>query len=143
GSSVAPETLSILRNLLRKDESGQYLEENPEIVKLAQKNLEKAESRIGLYKFMENLFFGVSLGSVLLLAAIGLAITFGVLGVINMADGEMIMLGAYTTFALQQIFPQWICMSVIIAIPAAFLVSGLAGVVIERTVIRHLYGRPL
>ena len=143
GSSVAPETLSILRNLLRQDENGQYLEGDTDIVKLARKNLEKAESRIGFYKFMENLFFGVSLGSVLLLAAIGLAITFGVMGVINMAHGEMIMLGAYTTFAIQQIFPQWIGGSVLIAIPAAFLVSGLAGVVIERTVIRHLYGRPL
>ena len=108
GSSVAPETLSILRNLLRQDENGQYLEGDTDIVKLARKNLEKAESRIGFYKFMENLFFGVSLGSVLLLAAIGLAITFGVMGVINMAHGEMIMLGAYTTFAIQQIFPQWI-----------------------------------
>ncbi len=143
GSSVAPETLAILRNLLRQDENGQYLEGDSDIVKLARKNLEKAESRIGFYKFLENLFFGVSLGSVLLLAAIGLAITFGVMGVINMAHGEMIMLGAYTTFAIQQIFPQWIGASILIAIPAAFLVSGLAGVIIERTVIRHLYGRPL
>ena len=78
-----------------------------------------------------------------MLAAIGLAITFGVMGVINMAHGEMIMLGAYTTFAIQQIFPQWMQASILIAIPAAFLVSGGVGVIIERTIIRHLYGRPL
>ena len=79
----------------------------------------------------------------LTLAAIGLAITFGVMGVINMAHGEMIMLGAYTTYFIQQWFPAWINYSLILAIPAAFLVSGFAGVLIERGVIRHLYGRPL
>ncbi|MEH6344595.1 MAG: urea ABC transporter permease subunit UrtB [Bermanella sp.] len=91
----------------------------------------------------QNIYFGVSLGSVLLLAAIGLAITFGVMGVINMAHGEMIMLGAYTTFVIQQLMPNHAGISLIVAIPAAFLVSGLMGVIIERTVIRHLYGRPL
>ena len=91
----------------------------------------------------QNIYFGISLGSVLLLAAIGLAITFGVMGVINMAHGEMIMLGAYTTFVIQQLMPNHAGISLIVAIPAAFLVSGLMGVIIERTVIRHLYGRPL
>ncbi len=143
GRSVAPEAIAILQGFLLKDEAGKHVEANPEIVKAARKSLDRAESRIGLYGFIENLFFGLSLGSVLLLAAIGLAITFGVMGVINMAHGEMIMLGAYTTFAIQQIFPGWIDASIIIAIPAAFLVSGFAGVIIERTVIRHLYGRPL
>ncbi len=143
GKSVTPEAIAILQGFLQRDEAGQFVEANREIVKAAQKSLERAESRIGFYRFIENLFFGLSLGSVLLLAAIGLAITFGVMGVINMAHGEMIMLGAYTTFAIQQIFPGWMDASIIIAIPAAFLVSGLAGVIIERTVIRHLYGRPL
>ena len=96
---------------------------------------------------MQNLWYGLSLGSVLLLAAIGLAITFGVMGVINMAHGEMVMLGAYTTFVVQQIIrsydPALFDYSMAIAIPLAFLVSGAAGVIIERTIIRFLYGRPL
>lgn len=95
------------------------------------------------YGWAENVFFGVSMGSVLLLAAIGLAITFGVMGVINMAHGEMIMLGAYTTYVIQQAFPQYIEYSLAMAVPAAFLVSGLAGVIIERSVIQFLKGRPL
>ncbi|WP_407937496.1 ABC transporter permease subunit, partial [Neptuniibacter marinus] len=76
------------------------------------------------------LFFGLSLGSVLLLASIGLVITFGVMGVINMAHGEMIMLGAYTTYVVQLLMPNYIDYSIWVAIPAAFLVSGLMGVVI-------------
>lgn len=91
----------------------------------------------------ETLFFGLSLGSVLVLAAIGLAIAFGVMGVINMAHGELIMLGAYTTYLVQQAMPDLIDYSLFVAIPAAFLVSGLFGIAIERTVIRFLYGRPL
>ena len=83
------------------------------------------------------------MGSVLLLAAIGLSITFGVMGVINMAHGEMIMLGAYTTYVIQQAFPNLIEYSLLMAVPAAFLVSGLMGVLIERSVIQFLKGRPL
>ena len=79
----------------------------------------------------------------LLLAAIGLAVTFGVMGVINMAHGEMIMLGAYTTYIIQQTLPNLIEYSLLISIPAAFLVAGTVGIVLERTVIRLLYGRPL
>ena len=95
-----------------------------------------------------NLFQGISLGSVLLLAAVGLAITFGVMGVINMAHGEMIMLGAYSTFVVQELFRAFLPVSLFdwylaVAIPAAFLVSGLIGVVLEKGVIRWLYGRPL
>ncbi|MES1991358.1 MAG: urea ABC transporter permease subunit UrtB [Pseudomonadota bacterium] len=96
---------------------------------------------------LQNIYYGLSLGSVLLLAAIGLAITFGVMGVINMAHGEMIMLGAYTTFVVQQFFeayaPGMINWALLFSIPAAFLVAGGAGIVIERTIIRFLYGRPL
>lgn len=143
GNSFTPEAVAILERLVQKNEDGSYAEEDLEITKLAEKSLTKVNSRIGLMGFFENLFFGLSLGSVLLLAAIGLAITFGVMGVINMAHGEMIMLGAYTTFAIQQIFPNWVEVSILIAIPAAFIVSGSVGVLIERTVIRHLYGRPL
>lgn len=143
GRSVEPEAVAVLRQLVMKDESGTYIEKNMAVVESAEKSLGMIESRLNVFKFAENLIFGVSLGSILLLAAIGLAITFGVMGVINMAHGEMIMLGAYTTFAIQQLFPQMIGMSLFIAIPAAFLVSGCVGVLIERIVIRHLYGRPL
>ena len=101
------------------------------------------EQQISVFKLAENLFFGLSLGSVLLLAAIGLAITFGVMGVINMAHGEMMMLGAYTTYVIQQTFPNLIEYSLLMAVPAAFLVSGLVGILIERGVIRFLKGRPL
>lgn len=141
--SVSPEAVAILSSLVKQDEDGNYAEEDETLRKLAAKSLESAESKISFFKFFENLFFGMSLGSVLLLAAIGLAITFGVMGVINMAHGEMMMLGAYTTFAIQQLFPSLIDWSLLLAIPAAFLVSGCVGILIERTVIRHLYGRPL
>ena len=103
----------------------------------------KIEQSQKTYQIIENLFFGLSLGSVFLLAAIGLAITFGVMGVINMAHGEMIMLGAYTTYVIQQVLPNLIEYSLFIAIPAAFIVAGLVGILIERGVIRFLKGRPL
>ena len=89
------------------------------------------------------MFFGLSLGSVLVLIAIGLAITFGVMGVINMAHGELMMLGAYTTYLVQVAMPQHLDASIFVAIPAAFVVAGAVGVLIERTIIRFLYGRPL
>lgn len=107
------------------------------------KTIDSIKQRRSTYEVIENIFFGLSLGSVLLLAAIGLAITFGVMGVINMAHGEMIMLGAYTTYVIQQMFPQWIDYSLFMAIPAAFIVSGSVGILIERGVIRFLKGRPL
>ncbi|MDX2423649.1 MAG: urea ABC transporter permease subunit UrtB [Amphritea sp.] len=111
--------------------------------KAAQKGLDKIAQQAEMYGFINQLFFGLSLGSVLLLAAIGLAITFGVMGVINMAHGEMIMLGAYTTYVVQLLLPEMIEYSLWISVPLAFLVSGLAGVLLERLVIRHLHGRPL
>jgi urea transport system permease protein len=105
------------------------------------------DSQIRLARNAEIFFQGLSLGSVLLLAAIGLAITFGVMGVINMAHGEMVMLGAYSTFAVQQVIrahaPGLMEVSVLIAVPVAFLVSGAIGVGLERGLIRHLYRRPI
>jgi urea transport system permease protein len=105
------------------------------------------EQERAVWAALQNVWFGISLGSVLLLAAIGLAITFGVMGVINMAHGEMVMLGAYTTFIVQLIirqnFPGLLDYSLLIALPAAFLVTGAIGVGIERGIIRWLYGRPL
>ncbi|MCW6512475.1 urea ABC transporter permease subunit UrtB [Hyphomicrobiales bacterium BP6-180914] len=103
--------------------------------------------QLAIWQAVQNVWYGVSLGSVLLLAAIGLAITFGVMGIINMAHGEMVMIGAYTTFVVQQVIrtsmPGLFDASLIIAVPLAFLVSGAVGIAIERLVIRHLYGRPL
>ncbi|MGJ8694479.1 MAG: urea ABC transporter permease subunit UrtB [Thalassotalea sp.] len=113
------------------------------LAKKLTKVIKAIDDRRKLFGYAETLFFGLSLGSVLLLAAIGLAITFGVMGVINMAHGEMMMLGAYTTYVIQLAFPNLIEYSLLMAIPAAFLVSGLVGVIIERGVIRHLKGRPL
>ena len=109
----------------------------------AVKGVSHIDSWRRFYASIETLFFGLSLGSVLVLAAIGLAITFGVMGVINMAHGELMMLGAYTTYVIQQAMPSQIGMSVLIAIPLAFIVSGAVGVLIERGVVRFLYGRPL
>ena len=109
----------------------------------AQKALEIIDSRIDMFKTFETLFFGISFGSVLILAAIGLAITFGVMGVINMAHGELIMLGAYATYVVQLLMPNHIGLSIFVAIPAAFLVSALVGIIIERGIIRLLHGRVL
>lgn len=104
-------------------------------------------STLALWDAGQNIWYGISLGSVLLLAAIGLAITFGVMGVINMAHGEMVMLGAYTTFVVQEVirnsFPGLFDWSLVIALPLSFLVAALVGLVIERGLIRFLYGRPL
>jgi urea transport system permease protein len=105
------------------------------------------EQRRAVLDTTQNVIYGLSLGSVLLLAAIGLAITFGVMGVINMAHGEMVMLGAYTTFVVQELFrayaPGLLGWSLAVAIPLAFLVSAFVGAGVERLIIRHLYGRPL
>lgn len=105
------------------------------------------DSSLALWGTAQNVWYGLSLGSVLLLAAIGLAITFGVMGVINMAHGEMVMLGAYTTFVVQDVirnsYPGLFEFSLLISIPLAFLVAGAVGVAIERGIIRFLYGRPL
>ncbi len=117
--------------------------ESKTIKKAAEKALMGIQTQIDLYQKLETLYFGLSFGSVLVLAGIGLAITFGVMGVINMAHGELIMIGAYTTYVVQQLMPESIGLSIIVAIPAAFLMAGLVGILMERTVIRHLYGRPL
>jgi urea transport system permease protein len=105
------------------------------------------DSNLARWEVVQNLWYGFSLGSVLLLAAIGLAITFGVMGVINMAHGEMVMLGAYTTFVVQELIrtqaPGLFDYSIAISIPLAFLVAALVGMAIERGVISFLYGRPL
>ncbi len=129
-----------LRNKLKEISTG----DADEGVQLAATQaLAQIDRKVRLYGHLETFFFGLSLGSVLVLAAIGLAITFGVMGVINMAHGELIMLGAYTTWALQQLLPGFENLTILLAIPLAFLVSGCAGYIIERSVVRFLYGRPL
>jgi len=121
--------------------------QDPDVVKAAAEAQASVKSGLATWAFLGNLFQGVSLGSVLLLAAVGLAITFGVMGVINMAHGEMVMLGAYTTFMVQEVFrayfPGAFDWSLAVAVPAAFLVTGAVGIAIERGIIRWLYGRPL
>ena len=105
------------------------------------------QSSLAIWTAVQNTWYGLSLGSVLLLAAIGLAITFGVMGVINMAHGEMVMLGAYTTYVVQELIrahnPALFDYSLAFAIPLAFLFAGFVGILIERGIIRFLYGRPL
>jgi urea transport system permease protein len=107
----------------------------------------KIDRALEMWRLVQNAWYGLSLGSVLLLAAIGLAITFGVMGVINMAHGEMVMLGAYVTFVVQQVIraydPGLFDYSLIVAIPLVFVVTGAVGILIERSIIRFLYGRPL
>ena len=109
--------------------------------------VERIEQDLALWGAAQNVIYGLSLGSVLLLAAIGLAITFGVMGVINMAHGEMVMIGAYTTFVVQDLIresaPGLFDLSLFIALPLAFLIAGAVGIAIERGIIRWLYGRPL
>ncbi len=138
-----PAVRNRLEKFVAKDESGAYLEQDKTLVTLAESAIKKIEGKLSFYSFIERVFFGLSLGSVLLLAAIGLSITFGVMGVINMAHGELLMLGAYTTYVVQQIMPNHIGTSILVAIPSAFLVCGLVGVAIERGVIKFLKGRPL
>ncbi|MDR9468886.1 urea ABC transporter permease subunit UrtB [Marinospirillum sp.] len=144
GDLQAIETLrgslhSRVRVALNRAASG----DDPVLAQKAQLAVNSIQQKLKINDMAETLYFGLSLGSVLVLAAIGLAITFGVMGVINMAHGELIMLGAYTTWAMQQLFPGQPGLALILSIPAGFLVSALAGVAIERSVIQFLKGRPL
>jgi urea transport system permease protein len=117
------------------------------VKKAAADAIASIQSSLAIWTAVQNTWYGLSLGSVLLLAAIGLAITFGVMGVINMAHGEMVMLGAYTTYVVQELIrahnPALFDYSLAFAIPLAFLFAGFVGILIERGIIRFLYGRPL
>ena len=117
---------------------------DPAVKSAAESALASIHTRLAMWRVAQNLWYGLSASSVLLLAAIGLAITFGVMGVINMAHGEMVMLGAYATYVVQSVLPPWLQnWSLAFAIPLAFVVAGVVGVAIERLVIRYLYTRPL
>jgi urea transport system permease protein len=123
------------------------IEAEPDVKVQLQSSITKIQSTLGLGDKLGVVFTGISLGSILLLAALGLAITYGLMGVINMAHGELIMIGAYATYMVQGLFrnymPNAFDWYLIAAIPVAFLASALVGAALERSVIRFLYGRPL
>jgi urea transport system permease protein len=141
--SLNTDVYNRLTSMAQQASDGSYGESDARVRAAAQSSIRAINRWRIFYSGIQTLLFGLSQGSVLVLAAIGLAITFGVMGVINMAHGELMMLGAYTTYVVQLLMPQHIGASIVIAIPAAFLVSGLAGIAIERGIVRHLYGRPL
>jgi urea transport system permease protein len=137
----------LLAHMLDKNPDGSYVEPDESVRKVAVSTLSAINARLGRTEFVGNVFYGVSLGSVLLLAALGLAVTFGLMGIINMAHGELLMIGAYTTYVCQSLFRQYFPAHVdaylVAALPAAFIVAGVVGIILERVVIRWLYGRPL
>lgn len=137
GAGLRLETYNALRSLSEDEREDALIREK------AGKAADRVKMKRDVFAIGETIFFGISLGSVLMLAAIGLAITFGVMGVINMAHGELIMLGAYTAYVMQQLMPGQAGAALLLAIPVAFLVSGGVGVLLEQTVIRFLYGRAL
>ncbi|WP_336993640.1 urea ABC transporter permease subunit UrtB [Lelliottia amnigena] len=142
GHSTDPETQARLMPFTQTQ-----TEPDVRVREAAADSLRQIQHRLLIGDLLGQAFMGLSLGSVLLLAALGLAITYGLLGVINMAHGEMLMLGAYCTWMVQQAMaqfaPQWLALYPIVALPVAFLVTAGVGMALERSVIRHLYGRPL
>jgi urea transport system permease protein len=140
--SDQPATRTLLLERLAPD-----AETDPAVRGALRLSLDKVQARLAWGERLGALFTGISLGSILLLAALGLAITYGLMGVINMAHGELIMIGAYATWVVQNLFRQWLPGAfdwyIVAAIPVAFVASALVGAVLERGVIRWLYGRPL
>ncbi|WP_431048308.1 urea ABC transporter permease subunit UrtB [Roseateles sp. L2-2] len=140
GESHSPETRLLLNQRLSD-------EQDPDVKRALQRSLRDVEDTLAWGERLGALFTGISLASILLLVALGLAITYGLMGVINMAHGELMMIGAYATYLVQVAFRQWLPgwfdAYLIVAMPAAFLASALVGAALERTVIRWLYGRPL
>ncbi|WP_408583490.1 urea ABC transporter permease subunit UrtB [Paraburkholderia tropica] len=137
----------LLRPLVAKNASGAFNEPDADVRAVAQQGIDALDSIQRRSEIAGTLFAGLSLGSVLLLAALGLAITYGLIGVINMAHGEFLMIGAYATYVVQTLFQRYAPGAFdwypLLAIPASFVAAALVGAVIERLVIRHLYGRPL
>lgn len=136
---------SIKQTLLARLEAGG--ETDKEVVAAIKQSVKEIDSNLTFYERAGQVFTGVSLGSILLLAALGLAVTYGLMGIINMAHGEMMMIGAYATFIVQNLFikffPDAFQWYLIAAIPVAFVVTALVGILLERSVLRFLYGRPL
>jgi len=141
-----PNIKTLLLPLLEKKGS-EFVEPDSDIRAEAELSLRAIEGRLSTGEMVGRVFSGISLGSILLLAALGLAITYGLMGVINMAHGELIMIGAYATYVVQNLFRTYLPAAfdfyLLAALPAAFAASALTGMVMERTVIRFLYGRPL
>lgn len=142
GQSGDPETQSRLQPFTDAEH-----EPDARVREAATESLNAIAQRMVIGDLLGQAFMGLSLGSILLLAALGLAITYGLLGVINMAHGEMLMLGAYSTWMVQQFMgqfmPQWLAFYPVVALPVAFLIAAGTGMALERGIIRHLYGRPL
>lgn len=146
-SSGNPGLRPQLEALVAKRDDGSFAEPDERVRQAASEALTSFERMQFFISSVGNLFYGLSLGSILLLAAFGLAITFGLMGIINMAHGEMIMLGAYATYVMQRVFQAYVPGAfdwyLPAAIPAAFVVSAVTGMVLERGILRFLYGRPL
>nr|WP_115951984.1 urea ABC transporter permease subunit UrtB [Cupriavidus plantarum] len=147
GHDSNPQSRQKLAPLMEKDDAGKYREPDAEVRLAAQQALDALRSDQRRAELVGNLFAGLSLGSVLLLAALGLAITYGLIGVINMAHGEFLMIGAYATYVVQTLFrayaPNAFDWYLVAALPASFLAAAIVGFALERIVLRHLYGRPL
>jgi urea transport system permease protein len=147
GGSSNPNTKLLLLGVLEKRKDGSFAEPDEEIRREAQTSLRAVEGRLAWGERAGILFTSISLGSILLLAAMGLAITYGLMGVINMAHGELIMVGAYTTYVVQNLFrahaPDAFDWYLAFAVPASFAMSAAVGMLLERLVIRWLYGRAL
>ncbi|AWI78776.1 urea ABC transporter permease subunit UrtB [Parazoarcus communis] len=150
GESSDPAVKNMLAALLEKQGEGKqatWVEPDAKVRDAAEEAIRAIEGRIATAQTIGTVFSGLSLGSILLLAALGLAITYGVMGIINMAHGELLMVGAYATFMVQGLFrnylPAYVDWYVVAAVPAAFFAAALVGIAMERLVLRHLYGRPL
>ena len=145
-SSGSRETKTLLLGVLEKKD-GAWVETDADLRAEAEKSLRAVEGKLVWGERVGLAFAGISLGSILLLAALGLAITYGLMGVINMAHGELIMIGAYTTYFVQNLFklhaPGAFDWYLLCAVPPAFIVAACVGMLLERGVIRFLYGRPL
>ncbi|PMS36964.1 urea ABC transporter permease subunit UrtB [Trinickia symbiotica] len=142
-----PDTYALLRPLVAKRPDRTFAEPDARVREAAQRGIDALDAVERESRIAGTLFAGVSLGSVLLLAALGLAITYGVIGVINMAHGEFLMIGAYATYVVQNAFQHYAPAAFdwypLVAVPVSFAAAAAVGIVIERLVIKHLYGRPL
>ena len=147
GESENRDTKQLLNALLAKSADGVFAEPDAEVRAEAVKAIRAIDKRFVIPQLLGTMFYGLSLGSVLLLAALGLAISFGLMGVINMAHGEFLMIGAYATYVVQSLFrsylPGLVDWYLLAALPVAFIAAAAVGALLERSVIRFLYGRPL
>ena len=138
--SQTPDTQLLLNQRLSQEDDKQVRAQ-------LESSLRTIQSALNWGEKLGALFTGISLGSILLLVALGLAITYGLMGVINMAHGELMMIGAYATYVVQGVFRQYLPGAfdayLLVAVPVSFLAAALVGAVLERAVLRHLYGRPL